>query len=169
MTPLQMARFYALIANGGKLVTPHVADDVEQPGARGGAATVLRRFTPPPPRRDGRRPAARSRSSATGSTRRRTTRYGTSYGVFGNFPIPIAGKTGTAEKVVHMPGYPYGLNLDQSWWCGYAPRTRREIVVCALIENGGHGGVAAAPAALSGLRALLRHATRGRSGRGVTD
>mgnify|MGYP003297548963 CR=1 FL=1 len=25
--------------------------------------------------------------------------------VFGNFPIPVAGKTGTAEKVVPLPGY----------------------------------------------------------------
>ena len=31
-TPLQMARFYALLANGGKLVTPHLASAIEQPG-----------------------------------------------------------------------------------------------------------------------------------------
>ena len=29
VTPIQMARFYAMIANGGKLVTPHIAEDVE--------------------------------------------------------------------------------------------------------------------------------------------
>src|SRR4051794_39367485 len=31
VTPLQMARFYAMLANGGQLVTPHIAADVEQP------------------------------------------------------------------------------------------------------------------------------------------
>ena len=38
--------------------------------------------------------------------------------------------------------------MDQSWWCGYGPADNPTIVVCALIENGGHGGDAAAPAAL---------------------
>ncbi len=37
VTPLQMARFYALIANGGKLVTPHVVQAVQQGDARGRA------------------------------------------------------------------------------------------------------------------------------------
>src|SRR5207237_1089159 len=73
---------------------------------------------------------------------------GTSYGVFGSFPVPIAGKTGTAEKLVKVPGYPQALKLNQSWWCGYGPFDAPTIVVCALIENGGHGGVSAAPAAL---------------------
>jgi penicillin-binding protein 2 len=39
--------------------------------------------------------------------------------------------------------------MDQSWWCGYGPTDKTpELVVCVLIENGGHGGTAAAPAAL---------------------
>jgi penicillin-binding protein 2 len=38
--------------------------------------------------------------------------------------------------------------LDQSWWCGYGPTDKPELVVCVVIENGGHGGSAAAPAAL---------------------
>ena len=40
---------------------------------------------------------------------------------------------------------------DQSWWCGYGPANSSEapeLVVCALIENGGFGADAAAPAAL---------------------
>jgi penicillin-binding protein 2 len=73
--------------------------------------------------------------------------------------VPVAGKTGTAEKVVNLPGYPVGHQEDQAWWCGWGPfdgqtyvtRTgarRPPLVVCAVIENGGHGGTAAAPAAL---------------------
>jgi penicillin-binding protein 2 len=66
---------------------------------------------------------------------------GTSTGVFATFPVPVAGKTGTAEKSVG------GALRDQSWWCGYGPADDPEIVVCVVIENGGHGGSAAAPAA----------------------
>src|SRR5205085_9672448 len=51
VTPLQMARFYALIANGGKLVTPHVLMDVEQPSSGGqpGRRLPSRTFPPPVP------------------------------------------------------------------------------------------------------------------------
>ena len=149
VTPLQMARFYAMIANGGKLVTPYVVSQVETAAPNGQSPVVERRFAPDPPKAVGVDPAALAvvrdgLYSATHST------YGTSSGVFGSFPIPIAGKTGTAEKVVPIPGYPAGHTEDQSWWCGYgpAPTEAPRIVVCAVIENGGHGSTAAAPAAL---------------------
>ena len=149
VTPLQMARFYAMIANGGKLVTPYVVSQVETAAPNGQAPLVQRRYTPDPPVSAGVDPAALQvirdgLYSATHST------YGTSSGVFASFPVPIAGKTGTAEKVVPLPGYPPGHLEDQSWWCGYGPAETEvpRIVVCAVIENGGHGSTAAAPAAL---------------------
>jgi penicillin-binding protein 2 len=70
---------------------------------------------------------------------------GTSTSVFGNFYPSIAGKTGTAQK------NPNTDQLDQSWWCGWGPAISTEppkLVVCAIIENGGFGAEAAAPAAL---------------------
>jgi penicillin-binding protein 2 len=147
VTPLQMARLYAMIANGGKLVTPHLGEDVEQSGTDGGPARVLRQFGAQPPQPTGVDPTAlgyvqQGLEEATHSS------FGTSFGVFGNFPVNIAGKTGSAEKNVTLPGYPQALNLTQSWWCGYGPYEAPTIVVCAMIENGGHGGTAAAPAAL---------------------
>ena len=148
VTPLQMARFYALLANGGKLVTPHIVGAVEQSGAGSGPSAqpqVLRSFHPAPKQLN-LDPAALQviRDGLFGATH---SSLGTSASVFGHFPIGIAGKTGTAEKLVEVaPGY---LKLtNTSWWCGYGPAEAPTLVVCAVIENGGFGGAAAAPSAL---------------------
>ena len=73
VTPLQMARFYALIANGGKLVTPHIVSDVEEPAAartRRARAAPLRAAPPQPSRASTRR---RSQVVRDGPLRRRRT------------------------------------------------------------------------------------------------
>ena len=88
---------------------------------------------------------------------------GTSYGVFGQFPVSIAGKTGTAEKLTsRCPAIRTRVKLNQSWWCGYGPTDNPSIVVCAVIENGGHGGTAAAPAALKVFETYFHEARRSR-------
>ena len=145
VTPLQMARFYALIANNGKLVRPHVAQDVvvgaDTPHS---PARVIHTFTSPAPQSVGLDPTYLA-AVQDGLYQATHSTDGTAYGVFGNFPIPIAGKTGTAQK------NPNTDQLDQSWWCGYGPvdsTAPPSLVVCALIENGGFGADAAAPAAL---------------------
>ncbi len=153
VTPLQLTRFYAMLANGGKLVTPYLVSALEQPGANGQQNVTLTRFTSDPPQRAGVDPGALE-PVRDGLFRATHAANGTASGVFGTYPVPIAGKTGTAEKVVPLPGYPADHLEDQSWWCGWGPydgapyNGRKPIVVCALIENGGHGSTAAAPAAL---------------------
>lgn len=145
VTPLQMARAYAMIANGGKLVEPQLVQSVEEPRNEGEPPVVLRPYTPKPPVDIGIDETS-LRIVQEGLYEATHASYGTSQSVFGGFPVGIAGKTGTAEKFVRLPGF-QGLR-DQSWWCGYGPYQKPEIAVCALIENGGHGGTAAAPAAL---------------------
>jgi penicillin-binding protein 2 len=154
VTPLQMTRFYALVANGGKLVEPHLVRSIEQPAGEGEPAVVLRTFAAKPPRDVGISPDAIRVVQEALYDATHDANYGTSYPVFGFYPIPIAGKTGTAEKYVTLPkGFlgiekPFSRLMNQSWWCGYGPYGDPEIVVCALIENGGHGGEVAAPVAL---------------------
>ena len=106
VTPLQMARFYALIANGGKLVTPHLAEDVEQSGSDGQPLRVLRRFGAQPPQPVERRPDRAAVRPASGSTRRRTRRSERRPACSGTSSVDIAGKTGSAEKFVHAAGLP---------------------------------------------------------------
>jgi penicillin-binding protein 2 len=146
VTPIQLARFYSLLANGGKLVTPYVVQDVEAPssGAKG-TQTILQNLAPPLPKSVGIDPTYLD-AIRSGLYLGAHDPLGTSYSTFGNFAVQVAGKTGTAQKVVTLPGYPPQV-LNQSLWCGWGPYDSPKIVVCAVIENGGHGGTAAAPAA----------------------
>jgi penicillin-binding protein 2 len=145
VTPLQMTRFYAMLANGGKLVEPHVVQSVEEPATPGQPPVVLRPYSPKPAKDVGLNPN-NIRVVQEGLYDATHANYGTSTGIFGSFPKTIVGKTGTAEKYVTLPGY-QGLQ-DQAWWCGYGPYEKPSLAVCAMIENGGHGGVVAAPVAL---------------------
>jgi penicillin-binding protein 2 len=158
VTPLQMARFYAALANGGKLVTPYVVQAAERPAAEGQPAVPVVNFPASLPKEIGIDPGA-LQAVRDGLYEATHDANGTSSGVFGSFPVPVAGKTGTAEKVVQIPGYPAGHQEDQAWWCGWGPFdggdyvkpngvSRPPLVVCVVIENGGHGGSVAAPAAL---------------------
>ena len=147
VTPLQMAAFYAMLANGGNVVTPYLVSDVEQPRREGVAASGPAPVRAAAAAARGRRPGALA-AVRDGLYLATHSASGTSSGVFANYRCPISGKTGTAEKVVPLPGYPADHLEDQSWWCGWGPSDSAKLVVCALIENGGHGSTAAAPAAL---------------------
>ena len=111
----------------------------------------------------------RSRPCSRGSTPARTRALGTSYGVFGQFPVSIAGKTGTAEKLITLPGYPNPVKLNQSWWCGYGPtddpvdrRLRRDRERRPRRHRGGAGGAA-------GVRGVLPQARRDHDRTSRTD
>jgi penicillin-binding protein 2 len=131
--PLQMAVAYATIANGGEVPRPHVGMQVEDSAGR-----VLREIEPRPARNVRIDPDWRETILA-GLHDAAQSPGGTSYGVFGGFPVPVAGKTGTAER----PPY-----ADQSWYVVLAPYPDPEIVVAVTFEQGGFGADTAAPAAL---------------------
>lgn len=138
--PLQMAVAYAALGNGGTIVTPHLGLEVEDAAGR-----VLKEFNPRPRRRIHIDPGFRS-DILEGLHEAAQSPGGTSDAVFGSFPIPVAGKTGTAER----PGH-----ADQSWYCILAPYPTPRIVTCVTIEEGGFGAEAAAPAAHTILEAYF--------------
>jgi penicillin-binding protein 2 len=127
-TPLQLAVAYAALANGGTVVRPHVADAVLAPNGR-----VLRRLRFAPVRRV---PLVGLQAIRDGLFE--AAHQGTSAAVFGGYPVPVAGKTGTAQT-------PSGS--DDSWYASWAPAGHPRVVVVVLIEHGGFGADAAAPAA----------------------
>ncbi|MEB3242710.1 MAG: penicillin-binding protein 2 [Cyanobacteriota bacterium] len=116
VTPLQMARLYSAVANGGWLVTPHLVDQ------------------PVPRQWIGLRPET-LRSLRLGL--RQVVTDGTAKLLNDPSLPPVAGKTGTAED----PPRP-----DHAWFGGYAPSDKPELVIIAFGENsGGYGGTVAAP------------------------
>jgi penicillin-binding protein 2 len=130
VTPLQLAVAYCALANGGTVVRPHVARAILS--AHG---TVLRRLRFRPRRHVHLTDVGAIRTALFNAAH---SADGTSSAVFGSFPIPVAGKTGTAET-------PSGS--DHSWYASWAPARAPRVVVVVQIEHGGFGVEAAAPAA----------------------
>jgi penicillin-binding protein 2 len=137
--PLQMAIAYAALGNGGKIVTPHVGMEIEDAAGR-----VLEEFEPKIRRTIHIDPAYRT-AILEGLHLAAQEGEGTAAGVFGGFPIPIAGKTGTAER----PGH-----ADQSWFAALSPYPNPRIVTIATVEEGGFGAESAAPVVLDILEAI---------------
>jgi penicillin-binding protein 2 len=116
VTPIQMARLYAAVANGGTLVTPHLVERSTPSHWIGLKPETLRML------RKGLREVV-TEGTAT---------------ILNDPSLPaVAGKTGTAED----PPRP-----DHAWFGGYAPAGRPDLVIIAFGENsGGYGGTVAAP------------------------
>jgi penicillin-binding protein 2 len=147
--PLQMAIAYSTLANGGTVVTPHVGNEIDDAQGR-----VLKEFSPPPRRHVRIKPETRS-LILEGLHDAAQNAGGTSFAVFGNFPVPVAGKTGTAQRVGHA---------DQSWYVVLAPYPTPKIVTAVTIEEGGFGAESAAPAALQILEAYFNKHSSGEAG-----
>jgi penicillin-binding protein 2 len=147
--PLQMAIAYATLANGGTVVTPHVGEEVTDAAGR-----VVKEFDPKPRRHVKFKQESRD-VILEGLHEAAQSPGGTSYAVFGGFPIPVAGKTGTAQRDGHA---------DQSWYVILAPYPNPRIVTAVTIEEGGFGAESAAPAALQILEAYFGKHSSGESG-----
>jgi penicillin-binding protein 2 len=139
--PLQMAVAYAAIANGGRVLRPRLGLRIEDASGR-----ALQELDAPTARRikfseENRQAILEGLYGAANSPG------GTSTPVFEGFPIPVAGKTGTAEK---------GLGrADQSWYVALAPYPNVKYVVAITDEAGGFGADTAAPMARRILAQLL--------------
>lgn len=126
VTPLQMARITAAVANGGRLVTPHVLE--------GGVATDTMPMIDVDP----------SVLETVRQGMRETIIYGSGRALSA-LPFAAAGKTGTAQWRSDKPNH--------AWFIGYAPAENPEVVVSILLEEGIEGSSTAVPVGGDILRA----------------
>lgn len=128
-TPLQAAVMIATVANGGRLVHPHLV-------AEGTQQSRETQEIPPNvigPIQDG---LAEVVASPAGTAHRLAA-----------LDLDIAGKTGTAQVISLLKGRGHGRFADHAWFVAYAPARDPQIAVAVFVEHGGHGGATAAPIA----------------------
>jgi penicillin-binding protein 2 len=142
-----MAVAYATVANGGFVIKPHLAQRTEDAD---GAA--IQEFNMPARKKLDIKPEHRS-AILDGLYGAANAPGGTSTHVFSNFPIKVAGKTGTAEKGAGR--------ADQSWYAALAPYPNPRYVVLVTFEAGGFGAETAAPAACKIMTPLLNVKKKG--------
>ena len=140
VTPLQMARLYAAVGNGGTLWRPQLVRALVTPG--GARRDVA-------PERSGSVDLPPATAGLLRTALRGVVDRGSASTAFQGFPLdrwPVAGKTGTAEV--------FG-SRDTAWFVSYAPADRPRYAVAVVLSQGGLGGSTAARAA-RGIHDVLR-------------
>ncbi|MDQ6607290.1 MAG: penicillin-binding transpeptidase domain-containing protein [Actinomycetota bacterium] len=141
VTPLQMAMVAAAVANGGKLMMPHLASRVvNQDGQTVETIhpSVYNQVMKPTTAAEVTQMMRKVVEEGTGTPAQ-----------LGN--ISVAGKTGTAQIGAT------GTNLTEPWFIGFAPINNPQVVVAVTIERtqGGYGATVAAPIARDVIQTLL--------------
>jgi len=140
VTPLQMALLYMGLANRGTIYQPYLVQSIIAPTGETvyeREPVVLTRYAAPKQHWDTLHEGLRA--VVAGSR-------GTARNAFRNFPIPVAGKTGSAQVLG---------GETHAWFAAFAPYENPEVVVSVVVEYGGGGGAAASPIACRVLAAYF--------------
>jgi penicillin-binding protein 2 len=129
LTPLQMAQTYAAIANGGTIYKPEIARAIVKPDG-----TLVKEFKPVA---TGKIDATSSAISFLHKALRSVATTGTAAGVFANFPVHVAGKTGTGQDLGRNANG--SAKDDTSWFASFAPVEDPQYAVVMVVSQGGFG------------------------------
>lgn len=151
-TPLQMARAMAALVNGGNVMRPFIYSKITSQSGR-----VIEEIKPEVVRKLDVDASIlkRIRDAMVGVVR---DQRGTGHRAkLNDLPhIIVGGKTGTAQaigKIIESAGGQFG---DHAWFIAFAPSEKPEIALAVLVENGGHGGVVAAPVSRAVMEAYFK-------------
>ena len=135
VTPIQMARAFAAIASGGRMVRPHVTNPSDLPPGVVQASNVPDEVTVPLD--------PKNWEIVTDAMAQVVSPVGTA-ALSQIKGVDMAGKTGSAQTISNMLKAKMSaseklLHKDNGWFVGVEPRRNPEIVVCGLYEEGEHG------------------------------
>ena len=128
-TPLQMAMVLSQVANGGISYRPYLVNKIVDSNG-----SLVQDFKP---EKLGELPISKKTMDIIRESLRNVALEGGTAGLLlKDFPVNIAGKTGTSEN-------PHGS--DHGWFVAYAPYEKPEVVVVVIVEQGGFGASSAVP------------------------
>jgi penicillin-binding protein 2 len=144
VTPLQLARATATLANKGNVVTPflvrHAVDPDTDPDIEKRPESIELK-------------PENINTIISAMVNVIHDPHGTAKGISKNITYQIAGKTGTAQIFNIKQDAKYNENdtdfklRDHALFISFAPADDPKIAVAVIVENGGHGGSVAAPIA----------------------
>lgn len=142
VTPIQLARGIAAVVNGGKVLRPQLVRRIESVDGKfvdsDFAPEVVRTLEISPSILNMVREDMVSVVNDPSGTARRAR-------LADELGVTVGGKTGTAQ-VAGLQFHTKGGDFEHhAWFVGYAPVEDPQIVVAALVENGGSGGSVAGP------------------------
>ena len=138
-TPIQMSKYIAMIANGGKNIDITIIKDIMNSDGTTETREKLNSFVNSELNLNSNmQNEVTGVSAETLSIVKEGMRSvamdegGTAYTVFKDFNIELGGKTGSAEAGANN-------SIVNAWFVGFAPYDNPEIAVIVMVENGGHG------------------------------
>lgn len=129
ISPLKLAQMYAAIANGGTILKPTIAKAIVKTDG-----TVIKKFKP---EKLGVLPADKETLKFLNRSLREVVVSGTGAGAFNSFPVPVSGKTGTAQVFGKNPNG--SAKADTSWFASYGPTNKPRFAVVMMVSQGGFG------------------------------
>lgn len=134
-TPIQMARYIAMLTNGGKKLDLTIIKDIinnqgESIKTEEVKDYINKRLGIEKTSEENLNIQKENLKTVLEGMQSVTEEGGTAYSVFKDFPIQVGGKTGSAEA---------GNDKTNAWFVGFAPYKNPEIAVVVLVENGAHG------------------------------
>ena len=140
-TPIQMAKYISMIANGGKNIDISIVKSIIKSDGSEVSKEEIKEFanektgTENELKEDLKISEENLDAIRKGMKGVTSEAGGTAYSTFADFDIDIAGKTGSAQTGVE--GEAHG------WFAGFAPYDDPEIAVVVLVEKAGSGGYTA--------------------------
>lgn len=130
VTPIQVAAYTCFFANGGKLYRPHLVTDKLSEDNKNSEHIKIE-----PIRENIIKPYS---IQIVREGMRKTVENGSARSLQ-SVPVPVAGKTGTAQWS--------SKEKNHAWFIGFAPYDKPEIAIIVLLEAGGEGSSVAVPVA----------------------